>query len=147
MTCVATRLMQYHVEKIVRGGPNNLQLFQFLCHRLQTDTLPMCKQVNSNLGRGSNGEKMWREVYLQFVVFIPGDPLLLYRLVTHRAKILTLVLVFYFPVLRLTLGAAVRCFSAAQTSLECMRVIAHSIAGPAHTASNRKKRNFVGLQR
>ena len=89
---------------------------------------------------------MWREFYQQFFVLIPGDRLLLFRLFTHEAKNLTLVLVFCFPMLNLTLGTAVCCFPAARTCLECMRVIAQSVAGPAHTADNCKKRNFAGLK-
>lgn len=89
---------------------------------------------------------MWWEIYQQFSVFIPGDRLLLFRLLTHKAKNLTLILVFWFPMLSLTLGAAVCCIPAARTCLECMRVIAHFAAGPAPTASDCKKREFAGFR-
>lgn len=45
--------------------------------------------------------------------------------------------------LLLTLSAAVHCFPAARTFLECMRVIVRSSAGPAHAAGNQKKRRFA----
>ncbi len=96
----------------------------------------MCEQVKSNYGEIVLVKTMWWEIYQQLGVFIPGDPLLLFRLLAHKAKDLTLGLVFYFPMLPLTLGAAVRGSPAARTCLEGMRVIAQRSAGPAYNAGN-----------
>ena len=94
----------------------------------------MCEQVTSNYGEIVLVKTMWWGIYQQLGVFIPGHPPFLFRLLAHKAEDLTLGLVFNFPMLPLTFGAAVRCSPAARTFLECMRVIARSSAGPAHAA-------------